>query len=259
LRAGAGVALKIFAGPAVPRKVRVIVLTAAQAEQLTIASVAGQRRLLLSEQQLLTDDGEVQLRSSGNPAFRLAVFPPLAHSPVASGAALKQSQDGAFQVWTAQVPVRRIDATVTALRAAQTAPPVRIGGNAKAALEPIPEAFKAAASWQVSVPRAQVEGVEGLDDALLDIDFVGDIGRLYAGVQMLDDWYYSGYRWQFGLRQVQDQLDAPLTLSVLPLRADAPIYLDRTARPDFGGALQIAQLRKVTVTPVYLLRLKFAP
>ena len=259
LRTGPGVALAIAAGPAVPRKVRVIVLTARQAEQLTIASVAGQRRLLLSEQQLLTDDGEVQLRSAGNPAFRLAVFPPLAQAPVAVGATLKQSQDGAFQVWTAQVPARRIDATVTELRAAHTAPPVRIGGNAKAALEPVPEAFKAAASWQVSVPRAQVEGVEGLDDALLDIDFVGDIGRLYAGVQMLDDWYYSGYRWQFGLRQVQEKLDAPLTVSVLPLRADAPIYLDRTARPDFGDAAQIAQLRKVAVTPVYLLRLRVAP
>ncbi|HEX7983252.1 MAG TPA: glycoside hydrolase family 35, partial [Duganella sp.] len=126
-------------------------------------------------------------------------------------------------------------------------------GLANAALEPIPEAFKAAAAWKVMVPRAQLRG---LDDALLNIDFVGDIGRLYSGVQMLDDWYYSGYGWQFGLRQVEARLDQPLTVSVLPLRADAPIYIPKEARPDFRGKDQVAGLRGVSLTPVYLLRLK---
>ena len=132
-------------------------------------------------------------------------------------------------------------------------PPLLIGGNAKAAQEPAPETFGAAASWQVTVPPAQLKG---LDDALLNIDFVGDIGRLYAGVEMLDDWYYSGYGWQFGLRHLGARLAQPLTVSVSPLRADAPIYLDSKARPDFGGQAQLAQLRQVTVTPVYLLKLK---
>lgn len=44
-----------------------------------------------------------------------------------------------------------------------------------------------------------------------------------------------------------------LTLSVLPLRADAPVYLSRQARPDFGGEQQLAVLRGVKVTPVYRL------
>lgn len=38
-------------------------------------------------------------------------------------------------------------------------------------------------------PRAGLQGPgKDLDEALLDIDFVGDIGRLYSGVHMLDDW-----------------------------------------------------------------------
>jgi hypothetical protein len=72
---------------------------------------------------------------------------------------------------------------------------------------------------------------------------------------MLDDWYYSGYQWQFGLRQQAALLDQPLTVSVLPLRADAPIYLPKEARPDFGGAKQMATVRGVTVIPVYQLRI----
>jgi hypothetical protein len=51
-------------------------------------------------------------------------------------------------------------------------------------------------------------------------------------------------------------LDGPLTVTVVPLRADAPIYLDKEARPDFGGKAQLAELRKVSVTPIYLLKVK---
>jgi len=43
---------------------------------------------------------------------------------------------------------------------------------------------------------------------------------------------------------------------VLPLRADAPIYLPKEARPDFGGKAQLAQLRGVTITPVYKLSVR---
>ena len=46
---------------------------------------------------------------------------------------------------------------------------------------------------------------------------------------------------------------------MLPLRADAPIYIDRAHRPDFGDNKkpQIAELRGVSVKPVY--RLAIAP
>ena len=122
-----------------------------------------------------------------------------------------------------------------------------------AAVEPAPESFRAAAAWQVTVPRDQLKG---LDDALLNIDFVGDFARLYTGVHMLDDWFYNGERWQFGLRQAEAALDQPLTVSVMPLRADAPVYIPKEGRPDFGGKPQIAALRGVTATPVYLLKVK---
>jgi hypothetical protein len=85
---------------------------------------------------------------------------------------------------------------------------------------------------------------------------VGDIGRLFAGTRLLDDWYYFGYRWQIGLKQFAGALQQPLRLSVLPLRADAPIYLPREHRPDFAGQAQIATLSGVTLTPVYRLSVK---
>jgi hypothetical protein len=233
--------------------VRIVVLSAAQAQQVTVADLAGQRRLLLSDQQVLVGDGEVQLRAVGKADFHVGVFPALARKPGSSSAPVQAGRDGIFQTFEAHLPERTVTAVITQVREAQAAPPIAIGGPARAAVEPTPESFRAAAAWKVSIPRDQIKG---LDDALLNIDFVGDFGRLYSGVHMLDDWYYSGYGWQFGLRQLDAALDQPLTVSVMPLRADAPIYIPKEGRPDFGARKQIAELRSVTATPVYLLKLK---
>ncbi|MYM30442.1 glycoside hydrolase family 35 [Duganella sp. CY15W] len=248
------------------RPLTIVVLTPEQSQQLSVVELAGQRRLLLTAQQAYADGKALQMRATGDNTFRFAIYPALAAAPKATttGAAWTAAprtatvalravgNDGIFQTFEAVLPARDVKASVTQTRNAQEAPPVVIGGTARAAVQPLPESFKAAAAWQISVPREQLKG---LDDALLQIDFVGDIGRLYAGTRMLDDWYYSGYPWQYGLRQQAAVLDQPLTVSVLPLRADAPVYLPKEARPGFGGATQMATVRAVRVIPVYQLRI----
>ena len=137
---------------------------------------------------------------------------------------------------------------VTLTREARSAPRIRTGGHAGAALQPIPEAFGAAATWSLKLPQALDRRAE---DVLLELDFVGDIGRLFAGTRLLDDWYYNGQRWQVGLRQFALQPGAELRLSVLPLRADAPIYIDAAHRPAFAaGQTQVAELRGARLLPI---------
>ncbi len=244
---GTGVALTIRRAQA--RPVSVLVLTPEQATHLSVGQVAGQRRLVLSAQQTWFEDGGVQLRATGKPDFSVALFPALKNAPKA-GAPLRSSADGVFQRFDAQLPAHEVQVTVTPVRPARTAPPIAIASNTHAAVQPIPEAFKAAAAWRIEVPKAELKG---LDDALLELDFVGDIGRLFSGTRMLDDWYYSGYGWQYSMGKAGE---APLTLSVLPLRSDAPIYLPKEGRPDFGARSQLAEVRHVRVTPVYRLSLR---
>ncbi|RZT08858.1 Glycosyl hydrolases family 35 [Duganella sp. CF402] len=249
------------------RPLTIVVLTAEQSQQLSVVQLAGQRRLLLSADQAYVDGNALQMRSVGDSKFRFAIYPALSAAPkatttsaawtagapaTATVAVRAAGSEGIFQAFEAALPSHDIKASVTQTRNAQEAAPIVIGGTAKAAIQPIPENFKAAGAWQINVPREQLKG---LDDALLQIDFVGDIGRLYSGTRMLDDWYYSGYQWQFGLRNHSALLDKPLTISVLPLRADAPIYLPKEARPNFGGQQQMATVRGVTVIPVYQLRI----
>ena len=238
------------------RAVTLLVLSAEQVQQLSIGEMAGQRRLVLSQQQAYFADGGLQLRSAGLSKFRVAVFPALNKTPKSSSPLTAAANDGVFQVFESEQPAMHFDATLTQLRQAGPVPPVMIGGLAKAAIQPVPEAFRHAASWQISLPPEQLKQLGKLDDALLEIDFVGDIGRLFSGTRMLDDWYYFGNVWQVGLKQHSAVLKQPMSLSVLPLRADAPIYLPKEHRPDFAGQAQLATLRKLSVTPVYRLTLQ---
>lgn len=235
------------------RTVTVLVLSPEQARQLSIGQMGGQRRLVLSEQEAYFSNGMLEMRSAGSAKFRAAIYPPLKRQPQSTSALKTISTDGVFQVIEAEQAERHVDATLSKLRPAQSVPAVQRGGLAQAALQPTPESFRSAAAWQISVPPAQLQGLDG---AYLQIDFAGDIGRLFAGTRMLDDWYYSGYQWQVGLKQFESLLNQPLTLTVLPLRADAPIYIPKESRPDFGGQAQLAALRNVAVVPVYRLELK---
>jgi hypothetical protein len=171
---------------------------------------------------------------------------------------------GKFQQIQIDVPSMQLTAGATQIRAAGQARPVQIGGPARAAVEPAPESFASAAAWTVNLPHKQLEqtlSARDVDDVLCEIDFVGDIGRLFVGTRLIDDWYYWGSGndgstpWQTGLKaqmaQLKDTAQHSLTVSVLPLRADAPIYLPKKARPDFAGASQTAQLMAVRLRPVY--------
>ncbi len=234
------------------RNVTVLVLPQERARQLAIGQLQGQRRLVLSDSQAYFDKGRLVLRGAGQAALRAAIYPALP-APVQASAALGAAgHDGLFQVLEARLPEQVIPVTVREVRAAGTMPPVRIGGKANAALLPDPETFGVSAAWELQLGTVPPQGIDG---ALLDIDFVGDVARLFQGTRMLDDWYYNGQRWQYGLHNLPAAGTGPLTLTVLPLRADAPVYLPKEHRPDFAGQPQAAALRAVKVVPVYRLEI----
>jgi hypothetical protein len=230
------------------KPVTVLVLSQQQARQLAIGQLQGERRLVLSESQAHFANGRLVLRSAGKPAFRAAVFPALP-LPLKGSATLKAGgQAGMFQLLEATLPAQTVAVSARQLRAAQPVPPVKIGGNAKAAVQPDPEAFGNSAAWELSLGTTRPKGV---DAALLEIDFVGDVARLFDGTRMVDDWYYNGQQWQFALHNLPARENAALNMTVLPLRSDAPIYLPKEHRPAFNGQAQLAELRGVKVTPVY--------
>ena len=207
---------------------RLLLLDQASARQLWVGDVDGQRRALLSAADtMFTPQGPV-LRQRGQPRFDWRFLP---------GPAASASVKG---------PAPRAIA-FTQSRAAGQAPPIVIGGPAKAAMQPLPEAHKAAAAFTFTLPADAV--AQG--DAFLEIDWRGDIGRLFDGLALLDDAYWDGRVWRIGLKRFADRLGRPWTLTILPLRADAPIYLDDSARARLPPGDQVASLVSLRLVPEY--------
>lgn len=234
---------------------RLLVLTQDQARGITKLRVAGADRLVMSDAEIAPTGNGMRLVSRGRPSLGFAMLP--APGRVGGDRPIRKAgMDGLFTRYAATaVTGARWDAVgVTVLRPAGTVPPVVIGGKANAAVEPYPESFAAAAAWRIAVPAKALDGVE---DARLVIDWTGDIGRLFIGTELIDDRYYDGRAWQVNLKRFADRLDAPLTLSILPIRGDAPIYLDARAKAKLPAGTQAATLGGVRLAIDHALDVRF--
>jgi hypothetical protein len=236
------------------KTIRLVVVSQAEARTLWVGEVAGRTRLVESPDEVSFEGAGLQLRAMGDPTFKVGFYPALARPPMAELALTPVRGDGVFQVFTASAPQKVVVATLTKTRQEGSAPPVMIGGLAQRAQQPYPEAFGRAAAWSITLPPGALDGVA---DAFLEIDYRGDVARLFSGPDMLDDDYYFGRVWTIGLKRFRAALDQPLTLTVLPLRRDAPIYLDEAVRAALPPADQVVEVRSVKLIPQYALDMRF--
>ena len=237
------------------KTMRVLVLTEAEGAELTLPQLEGSRHLMLTGAQAFTDGETLTLLSTGEPGIHLAVYPPLSHAPTADLTMTAEGSDGVFQVFGATATPRALSVAVTRLRDAEPVPPLLLGAPRNTAHEPAPETFGRSAAWTLSVNGS----VDDRHDAFLRIYARGDVARLFSGVAMLDDQFLNGSVWEIGLRYVAGVLGTPMTLTVLPLRKDAPIYLDQGVERMVQGRDQLAQVDSVTVVPQYRLDIAAGP
>ncbi len=227
-------------------KVSIVVLSPEDAQRLTVLDYAGAKRLILSDALVFGEGGHLDLRST-TPGFGIGVYPPLPATPRANLPLALVKTTGIFQTFRAQAQAVSPQVTVEKIRDGGKVPPLVIGGRAKAALQPYPETYGRSAAWRITVdPKA----MNGVANAYLDIKYQGDVGRLFSHDELIDDQFWYGPDWTVGLKG--RDLTQPFTLTVLPLRADAPVYLDDAYRPKED---QVAAVQSVTVVPEYQLTL----
>ena len=112
--------------------------------------------------------------------------------------------------------------------------------------------FAQAAVWRVKLSDKMGLGA----DPLLRLNYIGDVARVSINGKLLTDDFYNGNSFEVGLRRyAPDVLAGDLRVAVLPLRKNAPIYLDRQAKPDFGSTTSVAALRGMEIVPRYTVQL----
>jgi beta-galactosidase len=255
LKPGTGDAISIQ--PPTGKTIHILLLSQEQAEDLWKIQLNGKQYLLLSSADVFFDDATLYLRSRENSALAFSIFPALSVEPKANAPLGKSGSDGIFTSYAASVESRTFDIHWTQTQPAGHADPVQTSSlqrKVPVAVVPDDSAFKNAAAWRITMPAHEITG---LSDVFLRINYVGDIGRLYEGPRLLDDDFFHGDTWEIGLKRFAPLAGQNLTLDVLPLRKDAPIYFSPRATPDFGSAGQISEVRTITAVPEYEVRIAF--
>jgi hypothetical protein len=117
-------------------------------------------------------------------------------------------------------------------------------GKSHIAIAPTDADFTNAAVWKITLPAK-------LDLSLhpiLRIHYLGDVARLTLNGKLIADNFYAGREFDLGLNRYAPEIfSGDLRLEILPLRADAPIFLEPKAKPDFGGKESLIELQSVEI------------
>jgi beta-galactosidase len=225
------------------KSVRILLLDAADGRRLWTGPIAGRQTLVLSDAEVrFSGDGVVL--TSNSPKISATLYPRTAMATDQSMQIQYREDSSALAITLPQRPVRTL--AVEQLRMPGQVAPIEIGGAAHAAVQPASAAFAASGAWRFTVPRAFDR--DGRD--WLQIDYAGDIARLFDDEALLDDRFWDGRRWDIALDRFDDRVNRSWLLTVLPLRKDAPIYLDGAAKAQLRNE-QTAEVRSVRIVPEY--------
>jgi hypothetical protein len=190
----------------------------------------------------------------GQARAEFSVYPALDQDPNASAVLSAVTSAPRHSRYILQAPKAEVALQVMDIRPAGEVAPVRIGavtpGESKGVAQaPTEQMFEKVEEWQLKIPA---DALAHVNNIFLNVKYTGDIARLSANGRLLVDDFYNGQTWEAGLRRFSVGGSIPtLNLSILPLRKDAPIFLEPRLRPDFAERSQITDLKGITLVPQY--------
>ena len=116
-------------------------------------------------------------------------------------------------------------------------------GVAKVAEEPVDADFEQAAVYQISLPNDS--SLYTLYSSLIEIEYRGDVARLYADGHLIDDNFYNGRPFQYALWRLPKGC-RQLELRILPLQKDMPVYFPREADVQTPGE----EIKSIIIKPM---------
>jgi len=224
------------------RSVHIVLLSEADSLALWKGEWAGAQRVVLAPAGVTFAGGKVQVVPEAATKVSVAIFP----APAGFALNGKSGQaDGLFRRFT--VPAPSAPPGRVGLELIHPAGPLRetpFDKKSHLALVPEDADFAAAAVWKIKLP----ENLSLAANPLLRLRYVGDVARLTLNGRLLDDQFYCGRPFDLGLRRYGPEiLTGDLRLEILPLRRNAPVYLESSAQPDWGGAESLARVDRAEI------------
>ncbi|HEY7414175.1 MAG TPA: beta-galactosidase, partial [Ktedonobacteraceae bacterium] len=205
---------------------QVVVLTQEQAHTCQKVRFRGQELLILSDALVLVQDDSLHLYWRGQESTTLATYPPLSDDLVAATGLTSETTKGVFTHYRITAALQRI-----ALHIQQPSPDI----------------------IRLTIPTT---ALDGLHDAFLRIDYVGDTGQAYLDGRLVSDHFANGHLpWEIGLKRfVTVGTERELVIRISPLHQNAPVlrYFPDNIELQAGedGTYQV-KVQEIAVIPEY--------
>ena len=229
------------------KSIKIVLLDDEKSLALWKEKFQGKERVFLTKAGLVIDGKNLKLTSENAEDLRVSIFPPL-DSLLLNSKKIQSKKVGIFSEFAIAQP-KVIRFKVDAVQIRQAEPPREIKNGSKDVAEaPDDKDFEKAAVWRIKLPV----GLPAGRNRLLRIGYHGDAARTFLDGKLLTDNFYNGNVFEIGLNHFSpDIYRKELQLKILPLRRDAPIYLQDDAKPNFAGNDSICQLLKVELVEIY--------
>jgi beta-galactosidase len=159
--------------------------------------------------------------------------------------ALQKTADGKNVLFETAPQISTVEVKADLLKSAGPAREIPLSsGKSHIAIAPNDSDFTNAAVWQITLPS----NVDLQANPLLRIRYIGDVARLTLNGRLIEDNFYAGREFDLGLKRYAPEIfKGSLRLEILPLRKDAPIYIEPKDRPDFGKTDSLVKLQSVQI------------
>lgn len=251
VKPGKGVALQIENKDRGP--LQIVLLDDSDSLAFWKGSWQGHERVFFTRAGFVLDGKNIRLTSTNRDDLSVSIYP-APSSVTLNGESVSSKSNGIFEMFSPPKPKAvSLKSTLVNVQSAGIAREIPMG-KIKDAVASAPEDadFAAAAVWKIELPKNLDMSV----DPILRLDYVGDVARVTLDGKLLSDNFYNGNKFEMGLRRyAPDILTGDLRVAILPLRKDAPIYLPVSAKPNFGNAKSVVELRSAKIIPRYQVQL----
>lgn len=152
-------------------RIRLLILTREQAQASWKVQLWGREQLIISDALVLVQGDDLQLSWREQTSLELAFYPPLARALAADQGQLTEIQEDLFSHYSLSLPEHKIELDIQQL----SSDFLRIG-----------------------IPATALEGIR---DAFLRIDYLGDVGHAYLDGHLVNDHFANGLPWEIGLKR----------------------------------------------------------
>lgn len=115
-------------------------------------------------------------------------------------------------------------------------------GVQRVAEGPVDADFEAASVYTITIPK-EIDR----SNALLDIEYLGDVARLYVDGKFVDDNFWNGRHFQYALWRLPADCHE-VELRILPLQKEMPVYFPSAFAAEVEEGIRIGErVDKVTI------------